>query len=242
MGRRRLERPQPQRVGGHHRRRSALDPERELHHPRRLRRLAWGQGAGLRRRRQHRDDERVRALHQPRPHLLAVAWYDWFASFYDASVEGFYRDVRQAALEQLRPDEGATVLVLACGTGQDFGAVAPAVGDAGRVIGLDFSPGMLKKAQKRITKRGWDNVSLVEADARTVSAEQLEAAVGEPVQLDGVLICLGMSVLPDWEQVFQQAWDMLRPGGRFVIFDVYADSWVPQTSWVKLIAQADMTR
>lgn len=171
-----------------------------------------------------------------------MAWYDWFASFYDASVEGFYRDARQAALDQLRVHEGATVLVLACGTGQDFEVVAPAVGAGGRVIGLDFSPGMLKKAARRIEQRGWDHVTLVEADARTVSAEQLEAAVGAPVQLDAVLVCLGMSVLPDWEQVFHQAWELLRPGGRFVIFDVYADRWVPQTSWIKLIAQADVYR
>ncbi len=171
-----------------------------------------------------------------------MPWYDWFASFYDASVESFYRDFRVQAVERLRLEPGATALVLACGTGQDLNPLVPAVGETGRVIGLDFSAGMLAKARKRVGKHGWENVTLVEADARTVSAEQLDQASGGPVALDAVLVCLGLSVIPDWEQAFERTWELLRPGGRYVIFDVYAERWVPQTTWVQLIARADVKR
>jgi len=171
-----------------------------------------------------------------------MAWYDWFANFYDLSVESFYRDARVKALERLAPRPGDCVLVLACGTGQDFDALVPAVGEEGLVIGLDASAGMLKKARARVEKNDWANVRLVEADAREVSLERLAEAAGRPVTVDGALVSLGLSVIPEWESVFQATWELLAPGGRYVIFDVYADRWVPQTWYTELIARADLKR
>ena len=49
-----------------------------------------------------------------------MSWYDTFALFYDPSIERIYRPYRAQILEALQPRPGHTVLVPACGTGQDL--------------------------------------------------------------------------------------------------------------------------
>ncbi|MBW2391414.1 MAG: hypothetical protein JRG89_23730 [Deltaproteobacteria bacterium] len=41
------------------------------------------------------------------------------------------------------------------------------------------------------------------------------------MHLAGVLVTLGLSVIPNWEAVVRQMYDRLQPGGRFVVFDIY---------------------
>jgi len=62
------------------------------------------------------------------------------------------------------------------------------------------------------------------------------------VHLAGVLVTLGLSVIPNWEAVVRQMYDRLQPGGRFVVFDIYTQRWVPTTWMVKVTAQADTQR
>ncbi len=171
-----------------------------------------------------------------------MAWYDVFSWFYDLSLERLYRSYRDEAVAALNPAAGSTVIDLACGTGQNLPHLIAAMGDGGRVIGVDFSAGMLARAKKRVQKAQWQHVTLLERDARELTASDLEAACGGPVAVDGVLCALGLSVIPDWERVFEQTFALLRPGGRYVIFDVHAERWVPQTSIVQLMARADLKR
>lgn len=50
-------------------------------------------------------------------------------------------------LQYLDLHGGETVLDVGCGAGQHFAALRTAVGAEGRVIGLDYSPGMVKQAR-----------------------------------------------------------------------------------------------
>lgn len=52
-------------------------------------------------------------------------------------------------LDHAEPEPGERVLDLACGTGIVARQVAPLVGDAGRVVGLDIDRGMLRVARER---------------------------------------------------------------------------------------------
>lgn len=68
-------------------------------------------------------------------------------------------------LEEL-PLEGARVLDVACGTGEITALLARRVGPSGHVTGLDFSPGMLAVARRRLEEAGLAaRVRLVQGDA-----------------------------------------------------------------------------
>jgi ubiquinone/menaquinone biosynthesis C-methylase UbiE len=165
-----------------------------------------------------------------------MPWYDIFSSFYDVSLEPMYREHRRRAVEALRVGPGIVVVDLPCGTGQSFDALAAALGESGRVVGVDLSAGMLRQAKRRIERDGIANASVVEKDARELTTEDL----GAPA--DRLLIFLGMSVFPDHEAVFDNLWSLLMPGGRCVIVDVHAEQPGLQGKAVEWIARADLRR
>jgi ubiquinone/menaquinone biosynthesis C-methylase UbiE len=64
--------------------------------------------------------------------------------------------------------KGEKVLDIATGTGIIAIAAAQAVGNEGKVIGIDFSAGMLNQAQQKINGLELTNVELIEADAEYI--------------------------------------------------------------------------
>jgi demethylmenaquinone methyltransferase/2-methoxy-6-polyprenyl-1,4-benzoquinol methylase len=168
-------------------------------------------------------------------------WYDLFALFYDRALEDLYAPFRPAAVEALRLSHGASALDLPCGTGQSLDALVPAVGPAGSVLGVDASSGMLRKARRRVDRAGWENVMLRQGSVADVGAGLLADALGEP-EVDGVLCALGLTALPDWEAAFERLFALVRPGGRFVLFDAYAPERTREARSVELVARADLSR
>src|SRR5690606_30191768 len=119
-------------------------------------------------------------------------WYDLFALFYDRALEDLYAPYRPAAVAALRLAEGARVLDFPCGTGQSLGLLAESVGSTGAVLGVDRSKGMLRQAQRRAARAGWDHGTLRRAEAADVGAGLGESALGK-ADLDGVLCALGLT-------------------------------------------------
>lgn len=148
---------------------------------------------------------------------MAKNWYDRIAPLYDLGTSGSSRP-RREAVAQLRLEPGDTVLDLACGTGLNFQHVEAGIGQGGLLIGIDFSAGMLARGQRRADRNGWGNVRLIQADARTISADMLQEHAGVD-RVDKLLCTLGLSAVPDWETVFERSWELVRPGGRYVIMD-----------------------
>lgn len=144
--------------------------------------------------------------------------YDLIAWPYEFLTELLHGRHRSEAVRLLRLEPGQTVLDVPCGTGANFPLLEERIGESGHVYGSDFSGGMLARARAKVTKAGWGNVTLVEADARALSPD----VVGTPT-VDAVICMLGLSVIPDWEVAFERMYDLLRPGGRFVIMDLYLD-------------------
>ncbi|MCC6214179.1 MAG: methyltransferase domain-containing protein [Polyangiaceae bacterium] len=163
--------------------------------------------------------------------------YEAFSRVYDLPLERLYRSARRAAAEALELREGHRVLDVPCGTGQSFDALVERVGSGGDVVGLDLSPGMLREARARVASRGWRHVEPREADALTVTDEELPGA-----SFDRLHVFLGMSVFPEPAATFARLWRALRPGGRCVVVDVHAARPGVQGRLVNFVARADVRR
>ena len=171
-----------------------------------------------------------------------MRWYDLFSRIYDYSVEMVYRGYRGQVSRALRLHPGDAVLDLACGTGPNHPYLVEQVGPTGSVFGVDLSSGMLARAQRQASRQGWQNVHLLECNAEQLDRNQLYEAANRDIRLDGVVVTLGLSVIPDWQRVLEHTFSLLAPGGRYVVFDIFAQGWVPQTWVVQRLAQADVYR
>ncbi len=152
------------------------------------------------------------ATFERHPLETVVARYSRFARWYRylewtiLLAPGF----RRRAVRRLGLEPGQSVLEVGCGTGRNLKLLRDAVGDRGRVIGVDATPAMLDEAQKLIDRHGWSNATLLRADAAQLALSEL---------VDVAYFSLSYSVIPDREGALDRAWDALRPGGRLVIMD-----------------------
>ena len=143
---------------------------------------------------------------------LRMPRYQLGARVYDVvSLERLvYRAGRRAAIEGLGLQGGERVLDVGCGTGLDLPFLMEA--HVGQVVGVDTSAPMLAQARRRVERQGWSAVTLVEGDAAQVSS--LVDGL-----FDAVVFTYSLSVVDDWRQAWEQAWALLRPGGRIAVVD-----------------------
>ena len=168
-------------------------------------------------------------------------WYDFFSLFYDRALEDLYAPFRPEAVSALGLSSGAVVLDAPCGTGHSIDFLQPVVGRSGAVLGVDVSSGMLHRARRRVDKNAWENVWLHKQRVSDIDSKTLVDAIDRP-NVDGVLCSLGLSVFPEWEAAFESLFTLVRPGGRFVILDVFTPERTFQTKLIGLVARADNSR
>jgi demethylmenaquinone methyltransferase/2-methoxy-6-polyprenyl-1,4-benzoquinol methylase len=146
------------------------------------------------------------------------AMFDRMAGRYDAFTfwmsAGQAKHMRAAALRDLRP--GERVLDVACGTGDLALEAARRTGDAGRVVGLDFSPAMLEVAERRRVRRPAECPARVEWVCQ--GAETLPLA-GEP--FDWVVSGFALRGLYEHiDAILTGIRTSLAPGGRIALLDL----------------------
>jgi demethylmenaquinone methyltransferase/2-methoxy-6-polyprenyl-1,4-benzoquinol methylase len=132
-----------------------------------------------------------------------VSRYRREAAGYDASARRTMA-LRQRTIDRLGLQAGDCVLDVGCGTGLSLPLILVRIGAAGRLIGVDVSPDMLKIARGRVVEAAWGNVTLVESAVETLRL---------PFEVDAILINYAHDVMRSHAAlaaIFAHA----RPGAR----------------------------
>jgi len=144
---------------------------------------------------------------------------------------------------------GETVLDIGSGGGIDCFYAARQVGPAGRVIGLDMTTEMIARAAASAQRAGLANV--------TFRQGQAEAMPVEDGTVDVILSNCVINLAEDKGKVFEEAYRVMKAGGRLVVSDMVtggplplalrrrADLWagcvvgaLPEAEYVDLVRQA----
>lgn len=163
-------------------------------------------------------------------------------SFYGGQAEA-YDDFRRRLLrgrEELwaalpRPAGGVWV-DMGGGTGANLENFGDRIGELEQVYLVDLAPSLLRVANDRFRKRGWQNASTVEADATVWTPP------GGPGTVDVVTFSYSLTMIPDWFAAIDNARRILKPGGQIGVVDFYVgrkyppagakrQGWLSRTLW-----------
>ena len=124
-----------------------------------------------------------------------------------------------AALAHCEPKMGEIGVDLGSGRGNDVLRIAETVGEQGMAYGVDIADGMINAARKKAMTLGIDNARFVKSELEHVTLDDEVA--------DFVISNCTINHAGDKGAVWREIFRILKPGGRFVVSDIYASEEVP---------------
>jgi SAM-dependent methyltransferase len=146
----------------------------------------------------------------------------------DRAIEGRYAELAESccslscgeALGFAAPTTGETLVDLGCGRGQDVIRAAGRVGPQGAAIGVDRTAAMIDRARASAPPF-LKNVHFVCCDLAALDLPDTTA--------DVVISNCTINHAADKQAVYREIHRILRPGGRFVVSDVIAETELPES-------------
>jgi len=143
----------------------------------------------------------------------AHKWDEIRKDYYDENL-------REIVIQKANIKTGNIVLDVGCGTGFLSLGVAKAVGEYGKVVGVDISEEMMKKAKENLSKVGVSNIEFRMGDAENIPLEDnsVDAVVGNMV----------LHHCPNPESAIKEMVRVLKPEGRLVLADMeeHKEKWL----------------
>jgi demethylmenaquinone methyltransferase/2-methoxy-6-polyprenyl-1,4-benzoquinol methylase len=147
--------------------------------------------------------------------------FDRIAGVYDTMnsvmTAGMHHRWRERAADMARLSAGSSALDVACGTGDLALELARRVGPSGRVVGSDFSEGMLELARKKGSHVEWE------------WGNALELKYGDDT-FDAATVGFGARNFSDLGKGLSEMARVVRPGGRVVVLEITTPQ-KPPLSW-----------
>ena len=115
---------------------------------------------------------------------------------------------------------GDTVIDLGSGAGNDAFIARHETGETGRVIGIDFTPGMIDRARQNAEVRKFNNVEFRQGDIENmpVTANSADVIVSNCV----------LNLVPNKDGVIKDIYRVLKPSGHFSISDIVLEGELPK--------------
>lgn len=115
--------------------------------------------------------------------------------------------------------EGDTVIDLGSGAGNDAFIARRFTGERGKVIGIDFTEPMIKKARTNADKLELNNVEFRQGDIDDMPVTSNYANV--------IVSNCVLNLVPNKHKVISEIYRVLKPGGHFSISDIVLEGELP---------------
>jgi len=133
--------------------------------------------------------------------------YAYYSRIYDFIFKRWFLPRQQHAIQALHMSPGQRVLDVGVGTGFSL----PLYPQHARVVGVDLSSKMLRKAQQKVLEERLSHVDLMEMDATHLAFPDNT--------FDFVIVAFVISVVPDPIQVLAEIKRVSKPEGQIVIIN-----------------------
>jgi phosphatidylethanolamine/phosphatidyl-N-methylethanolamine N-methyltransferase len=122
-----------------------------------------------------------------------------------------FHEGRQSVIKNLNVQRDETILEVGVGTG----LALPMYPRHCRIVGIDFSEGMLDQAKQRAAEHRMDHVELHRMDAGAMEFKD--------DSFDTVVAAYVVTAVPDYRKVVSEMIRVCRPGGRIIMLNHFAN-------------------